>query len=343
VAEKGGVPDRKLLNDWWVGRSIPASRQGIREALEVLDIRSTQLLIDKCMGLSLSDQYWVRPMQAAVAWSDVNFFQNAFSADVGNILFGGAADGESMNLMSPDNTSDGWLRKRWMIADSKRYLVKGGSNPFRQEPVNEALATEIARRLGIRHVPYTLMFEGGNVYSVCENFITPQTELISARYIMQTRKQPNHVSNHQHFLACCDELGIPGAVGAIDQMLALDFLIVNEDRHFHNFGAIRDAETLAWIGLAPIFDSGTSMWHDLPTHEIGEAWTDKSKPFRATHARQVKLVTSLDFVDFAKLVDLADAAQGIYKRSPFIDEYRRDRLCRALAERVRMLVSILPI
>ncbi len=26
------IPDRKSLNDWWLGRSIPASRSGIREA-----------------------------------------------------------------------------------------------------------------------------------------------------------------------------------------------------------------------------------------------------------------------------------------------------------------------
>jgi len=33
-----GLPDRKSLNDWWRGRSIPASRSGIREALEILNV-----------------------------------------------------------------------------------------------------------------------------------------------------------------------------------------------------------------------------------------------------------------------------------------------------------------
>ena len=142
VAIKDGKPERRALNDWWTGRSIPASRQGIREALETLGIFSTQLLLDKCMGLSLSDQYWIRPENSDVVWNEVNFFENPFSEDVGNILFGTMPHSAAISLMSPDNTSDGWLKKKWIIAEGRRFLVKGSSNPFRQEPLNEALATD---------------------------------------------------------------------------------------------------------------------------------------------------------------------------------------------------------
>ena len=91
-------------------------------------------------------------------------------------------------------------------------------------------------------------------YNVCEDFITPQTELVSAWYIMQTRKKENHVSIYQHYLNCCDALGIPDVRQAIDQMVVLDYLIANEDRHQNNFGVIRNAETLEWQGAAPIYD-----------------------------------------------------------------------------------------
>ena len=42
-------------------------------------------------------------------------------------------------------------------------------------------------------------------------------------------------------------------------MVLLDYLLVNEDRHFNNFGIIRDANTLKWLDVAPIFDSGESL------------------------------------------------------------------------------------
>ena len=38
-----------------------------------------------------------------------------------------------MSLVSPDNTSDGQLMKKWKIADGKRILMKGSSKPYYQE------------------------------------------------------------------------------------------------------------------------------------------------------------------------------------------------------------------
>lgn len=61
ISVRHGMVDRAELNTWWIDRSIPASRSGIRKALETLNIPNTQMLLTKCLGLSLSDQYWVKP------------------------------------------------------------------------------------------------------------------------------------------------------------------------------------------------------------------------------------------------------------------------------------------
>lgn len=60
------------------------------------------------------------------------------------------------------------------------------------------------------------------------------------------------VSAYAHFLNCCEKLGIPDVTEQLQQMMILDYLICNQDRHFGNFGAIRDAVTLEWMGFAPI-------------------------------------------------------------------------------------------
>lgn len=70
VPYKKGKADRKALDDWWMERSIPASRSGIREALEALDITSTKMLLVKCYGLSLSDQYWICPKDQNLFWTE---------------------------------------------------------------------------------------------------------------------------------------------------------------------------------------------------------------------------------------------------------------------------------
>jgi len=114
---------------------------------------------------------------------------------------------------------------------------------------------------------------------VCENFVTKDTELVSAYRILQIRTKENHENEYLHYVNICKELGLKDIVSAIDAMIAVDYIIANEDRHLNNFGLLRNADTLEWIGTAPIFDSGTSLWYD--TQEKLIPYADiKCKPFK---------------------------------------------------------------
>ena len=106
------------------------------------------------------------------------------------------------------------------------------------------IASEIMGRLGIPHVPYSVIWMDGEPYSVCEDLVTAGTELIPAWRILKIQKKNNSVSVYQHFVHCCETLGICGTVPFLDRMMVLDYVIANEDRHFNNFGVLRDAETL---------------------------------------------------------------------------------------------------
>ncbi len=326
---KSGI-DRKALNDWWTGRSIPASRSGLDAALQSIGVASPTLLLEKCYGLSLSDQYWIRPKESGLLWDSINFFQNDFSRDMGEVLFGHEPkDPARVSLMSPDNTSDGWLRKKWIIVDSKRYLMKGGSFPYHQEPFNEVIASAIMRRLDVNYVNYTLAMDGDLPYSLCENFIKPDIELIPAWRILHSQKQPSNRSLLDHFLICCETLGIPGVMGALNRMLTVDYIIANEDRHWNNFGCVRNADTLEWLGLAPVFDSGTSLWYNRP----GVGTRVESKPFRKSHDEQIKLVNDLSWYSADALNGLGDEIIDIFSKSGEVDAARRTSIARAVTER----------
>lgn len=304
---KKGIADRKALDDWWTDRSIPASRSGVREALETLEITSTRMLLIRCFGLSLSDQYWIRPEGSGLTWEKINFFDNGFSDDIGDVLFGSNKKPDApFGFSSPDNTSDGNLKKRWKIIDGKRCLVKGGSNPFRQQPLNEVIAALLMDRLGIPHVSYRVIRSKGAPYSVCEDFIDKNTELIPAWRIVQTQKRDNSTSLYEHFVNCAKSLGIPGVEAFLDRMITLDYIIANEDRHLNNFGAVRNAETLEWIGMAPIYDSGSSFGYDKTASAMKNREEYVCKPFKKHHEEQLKLVSSFDWVDFAKLSDVKE-------------------------------------
>ena len=53
--------------------------------------------------------------------------------------------------------------------------------------------------------------------------------------------------------------GLTDVTSQLEQMIVLDALIANEDRHWGNFGALRNSESLEFIGLAPVFDNGNSL------------------------------------------------------------------------------------
>ncbi|MBD5555317.1 MAG: excisionase [Roseburia sp.] len=337
VDVKAGIPNKKELNEWWVGRSIPASRSGLASALEQLGVRYSEQLLLRCYGLSLSDQYWMNPVDRELKWENNNFFQNDFSDDVGNILFGQPA-AQNIDLMSPCNTLDGWLKKKWKIIDTKRCLLKAGSNPYMQEPINEVFGTRLHQRLGCKnYVPYKMLSEKGIPYSVCENFIDTSTELVSAVSINRSMKKRSQFSTYEHFMNACDRLGIPGMKEYIDYMLVFDYLMVNTDRHFGNFGAIRNVETLEWIGPAPIFDSGTSLWHDKLTRAINPLGEVEIKPFYSNVSRQMKLVSDFSWIPFEELRHLKDDIREIFVPTEFIDEERIETLANAVTCRVEEL------
>lgn len=341
TVSKHSVVDRAALNTWWIDRSIPASRSGIRKALETLNLPNTQLLLTRCFGLSLSDQYWVKPQDSDLQWEHINFFHNPFSEDIGDVLLGKATDGVGFDFRSPDNTSDGFLKKRWKIIDGKRCLLKAGSYPFMQQPFNEVIATLVAERLGIPHVPYTLLWDEETPYSVCEDFITADTELVSAWRVMQSMRKDNSTSVYRHYLNCCKALGIHGMEHTVDQMIVLDYLIANEDRHQNNFGLIRDANTLEWIGAAPLFDSGSSLGYDKLPNQILSLRGVECKPFKKNHAEQLKLVTSFDWIDFGKLEGIEQEMREVFDQAgEYMDEARKSAIISAFSSRLGNLMVL---
>ena len=342
VSVRRGMADRAAFNAWWTDRFIPSARSGLVDALSQLGFPNPQQVISRNLGLSLSDHYWVKPAGSGLSWNEVNFFENKFSPDVGDALLGKLNKASGIDLRSPDWTCDGNLRKRWAILDGKRCLIKAGSPPFQQQPFGEVIAARIAERLGISHIPYTVIWDEGLPYSVCEDFVTPNTELIPAWRVMQTQKKDNQTSVYQHYRNCCEKLGVPNVTHALDQLLVLDYLIANEDRHFNNFGLLRNPDTLQWLGPAPIYDSGSCLGYDKLTPQIRSGRNVTCKPFKRTHQDQLRLVTSFDWLDLSKLDDVdQDIRKVLAGAEEFIDKERVEAIIASVNQRIQMLETFI--
>ena len=329
--------DRKKLNGWFKDRSIPASRQNIKQILDDLNFSTPQSLAVQSYGLSLSDHYWIKPSQKNISWEDVNFYQNKFSNDIGEIMFlNRSSNAPNINIHSPDNSSDGWLKKRWIQQDNKQLLIKGGSGYFEQEPYNEEIASNLMKHLGIKHTSYKQIFMKDKAYSVCENFTNEHTEYITASRLYDSEKKANHHSNYQHLLNCCEKVGITHITGHLDQMLVIDYIIANTDRHWSNFGFIRNADTLEYQGFAPLFDNGTSLWHDK--HQAtGDVDT---LTFPGPHAKQIKLVKDLSWFEPLATSQISEIITHSLRKHPFMDEKRINMISEAVIKKSEFITNL---
>ncbi len=340
------LPDNERFTVWWKNRTIPSGRKNLEKALKLLNVKNKDGLLKKTHSLNLTDQYWVKKDNEDLKWSKINYFDNGFDDSIGEYLLLKRERTFSENSYnSPDLFTDGLLPKRWLQKDGKIYLIKGTDSTFQQEPFNEALATYLCHHLGINHVPYSVSVltndDGEKEYfSLCENFVTKDTEFISAYDITKSFKKLNNESYYQHFVRCCNSLGINDFEKELHKMLAIDFLMANTDRHLHNFGFIRDANTLEWRGLAPVYDTEKSLFLKKAVLKESYAAIDiEAKPFKDNQAEQFNLLNKdfLKGLDFSKVEGAGKWFYELLASNSYFSEERRKSLCSLVNNRIKSI------
>lgn len=73
--------------DIYNAEAFPISRKNVSDILTKYNIIAPTVLAQKGFGLSLSDQYWIKPVNTDMEWKDINYFDNPFSEDIGKIFF----------------------------------------------------------------------------------------------------------------------------------------------------------------------------------------------------------------------------------------------------------------
>lgn len=332
--------DKSGFNKWWKNRQIPASRNGLKEVLQksnMYDKDNFDLLDAKAYCLSLSDQYWVKRTTEDILWENINFFDNEFSEDIGKVLFSGGKTPLKLNLNTPDMTSNGNYEKRWKIINGDRYLIKAGGKMINQEPFNEVIATKLYERIlnEDEYVKYSIVFDDERAVSICKNFITKETELIPAWKINEYYEFREDESKYEHYIRCLNELGVPNANLLVDKMIVCDYILANKDRHFNNFGVIRNVETLEFERVAPIFDNGCSLWFDENDMFVGEFFL--TKPFEEYEKKQLNLIKNIDWFDIEKLDGFTFEVKEILLSNKLLSKERIDKIIEQIELRIKIV------
>lgn len=246
------------IEKWLEHRSIPKNRDLVADILGALDLSIDDLkgIIDICFGLSLNDSYWVTQPGFEGTFDEYNLYENEFSNALSLVAYTGKYYSKAKQMRtSPELTTGGMLRKAWRyFGKDSIWLYKGGTEGFANagmEPYSEFFASQIAKRMDINAVEYELENWKGILASKCRLFTNKYLSYIPIGRIVKTGG----------IQACLDyykELGDEFYQQLAD-MLVFDAVTINEDRHFGNFGLLRNSKTGQIIAPAPVFDNGISL------------------------------------------------------------------------------------
>lgn len=194
------------------------------------------------------------------------------------------------------------LPKYWRVnpETGKRQLCKSSSKMGKREAENEVAISKGLNELLTPEsfVPYIAESIHGQIWSVCDNFLDENRE-----YIPVCNAIPDISLDEERYEQLLDfavSNGIVNFERDLSMMFVADALFANQDRHFGNFGFIRNVETLKIEQMAPIFDNGTSLW--CPTAE-GHTFA----PFSENVNTQLELLDDLACVHSSNLTKAINA------------------------------------
>jgi hypothetical protein len=318
----GGKMNEMKFHDWWKDRAIPKTRHGAKSALQRLGYASTNSALVDNLALSLSDCYWIKPRGEELTWKEVNLFANDFVDTFGELTINSeyVIDIREKTRFSCA-ASQGELQKKWCIDDKgRRYIIKGNYGESYQQSLNEIFATEIHKKQGFdNYTEYQLIklkvlgdIEG--LGCMAYDFCSENLESISAWELLQSTKLRQNESFYYPLKTACMNLGMleEDFVEFMDYQIMTDYILSNIDRHMNNIAIVRNPNTLELKGFAPIYDSGNSMFYNIPYEQLDKVHLDDIK----THSFLEKEVRLLSYVQNRKAVDLDKVEMdfGIYEK-----------------------------
>lgn len=323
---------------WLQKRVIPKNRAFVDEILKSLglSVNNTKGIIDVCKGLSLNDSYWVVPQEFDGTFEEYNLYENRFSEVLSLVAYTGANASNRAFTTSPELTTQGMLRKAWRyIEDDGIYLYKGGTEGAAntgKEPYSEYYAYQIAKAMGLNAVPYDLENWKGILASKCKLFTDINTAFVPIGRIV---KEGGIKACLDYYKSISDD-----AYEELCSMLVFDAVIYNEDRHFGNFGVLRDNHTGKVISPAPIFDNGLSLFNmAMPDdfNNLSEYAKTRTTPYGVSFESICKEV-----IGKKQTAQLRRLLGFEFKRHPSINlpEERLQAIEKHIEVRVRELLSL---
>ena len=146
--------------------------------------------------------------------------------------------------------------------------------------------------------------------------------MLSAWSVVTSEKIDSNTSYYEHFINICGNHGInkDQLRHDLEYQVMVDYILTGYDRHLNNVSILRDADSLKFLRMAPIYDSGDCLFanRELPRN-IKELQKMEISGFAKTESKLLKLVTDPYVIDLTKLPS-AQFIRDLYAKDEFISD-----------------------
>jgi hypothetical protein len=234
------------VEGWLESRAIDTHRTNsrlLKKALRLTNADDAALVL-KVNAVTITDTYWFREANSALRYDDVRFKVNYFD----KLALRGDADSFNQPYSpTPELTNIGSFEKCWRLENTKWWMIKLGNQ---LERFSELFVCELGKALSFPMAEY--FAEDGTIKSpdftdgASVNY-EPMHSLIG--------DDEDYSNNYKLLMTLSPELAEQYL-----QIIYMDTLCFNMDRHTMNYGVLRDVDSGKILSMAPNFDNNIALF-----------------------------------------------------------------------------------
>lgn len=174
------------------------------------------------------------------------------------------------HIRSSSGTAGTFLKSESSLNGRKIYYKLSNFDPVKgvvgHECINEIIVDRLLSILGIEHLPYDLIYAdieiNGKIFTTYLCASKDFKKRGESKAALDDYYRINSLPGENPYEFCKRN----GWQKYVDEMIAVDFLILNRDRHGANIEVLRNARAKT-IRIAPLFDHGLSLLFNCDSDE----------------------------------------------------------------------------
>jgi len=174
------------------------------------------------------------------------------------------------HIRSSSGTAGSFLKAESTIGGKKTYYKLSNYDQEKgivgHECVNEIIVDRLLTLLGVEHLHYQLILADIEIEGIIHTTYLCASEDFKVRGESKTSLDNYYAANHEQGESSYDFCRRWGFGTYIDTMLAIDYLILNRDRHGANIEVLRNSRAHS-LRIAPYFDHGLSLLFNCLSEE----------------------------------------------------------------------------